>query len=185
MTIACLGWGSLIWDPQALRVRRPWFVDGPLLPIEFARQSNDGRITLVLVPGSVALVRSLWALMSLDLLDEGLESLRVRENIPEKNAANHIGHWTKGKAAEGITGHVKSWAEGLGLEAVIWTNLPPKFDQREEIPSSDQILAYLGSLENESRRNAERYIRLAPPQIDTEYRRIIERELGWEPLANM
>jgi hypothetical protein len=185
MAIACLGWGSLIWDPRLLRVRRPWFVDGPLLPIEFARQSNDGRITLVLVPGRVALVRSLWALMSVNLLDDALESLRKRENIPEKNAADHVAHWAKGMAAEGIADRVKSWAEGLGLDAVIWTNLPPKFNQTEDVPSSDQVLAYLRSLDDNSKRNAERYIRLAPPQIDTEYRRNIERDLGWGPLLDL
>lgn len=123
--------------------------------------------------------------MSVNLLDEALESLRKRENIREKNAADHLGHWAKGMATEGIADHVKSWAEGLGLEAVIWTNLPPKFNQKEDVPSSDQVLAYLRSLEDDSRSNAERYIRLAPPQIDTEYRRIIERDLGWGPLVDL
>jgi hypothetical protein len=189
-SIACLGWGSLIWDTRSLPVRRPWFVDGPLLPIEFARQSDDGRITLVLAPGLVPPVRSLWSLMSVDVLDEARESLRKRENIPEKNAAAYIGHWTKGMGAEGIgaegiVGHIKSWAERLGLEAVIWTNLPPKFNRREEFPTADQVLAYLRSLEHESRQNAERYIRLAPQQIDTEYRRTIERELGWGRVADL
>ena len=39
MKIACLGWGSVIWDPRALPIQREWFKDGPFAPVEFTRQS--------------------------------------------------------------------------------------------------------------------------------------------------
>lgn len=76
--IVCLGWGSLIWRPETLPIRSGWSEDGPCLPVEFARQSRDGRITLVIVPG-VRSVRSLWARMSVDRLEVAKEALRVRE----------------------------------------------------------------------------------------------------------
>lgn len=78
MKIACIGWGSLIWSPRNLLIQRKWHSDGPLLPIEFARQSKDGRITLVITEGA-NLVRTLWALMVTDNLQEAKQSLGIRE----------------------------------------------------------------------------------------------------------
>jgi hypothetical protein len=184
MLIACLGWGSLVWDPRELPVRGTWFIDGPFLPIEFARESQDGRITLVLTPDTLEVVRSLWASMSVTQLDVAREALRARENIPNKNADSHVGSWKRGEAAAvGVATRIGRWAEHLGLDGVVWTNLPPKYDGNETVPSGEAILAHLNSLPHEKRKNAERYIRMAPRQIDTKYRRLIEKELEWSPLS--
>jgi nitroreductase len=48
LRIACLGWGSLIWKPENLPIIGEWKNDGPMLPIEFSRESGGQRITLVI-----------------------------------------------------------------------------------------------------------------------------------------
>ena len=183
MKIACLGWGSLVWRPDGLPIRRGWFRDGPLLPIEFARESGGERITLVLVEG-VVLVRSLWALMSISELVAAREALRKREGIPTKNLAKHIGFWTEDAVSSGAcVKEIGTWATGLGLDAVVWTALPGGFKGGDgSAPTADQVLEYLRTRGAEARRSAEEYVRRAPVQIDTDIRRRLELELGWTPI---
>jgi hypothetical protein len=173
-TIACLGWGSLVWDPRELPIQRKWFNDGPILKVEFLRQSQDNRITLVLDPGA-APVRSLWAVMDLPGVPEATEALRRREGC---NAA-YIMSWARGAASPAHIVELPQWAEAHGLDAAIWTGLPPKFGQQERVPSIEEVLAHLRGMTGAARDVAERYIRRAPRQIDTPYRRRIEAELGW------
>lgn len=48
MRIACIGWGSLIWNQKDLLIYGEWYKNGPALPIEFVSQSSDDRLTLVI-----------------------------------------------------------------------------------------------------------------------------------------
>ncbi|ESY92813.1 hypothetical protein X741_18515 [Mesorhizobium sp. LNHC229A00] len=179
MTIACLGWGSLIWDPRELPIQRRWFDDGPFVKVEFTRQSSDDRITLVITENA-APVRTLWAVMDTTDLTVAKEALRQREGKPQQQ---HIAHWTTREASPSAIPHLAEWANAHGVQSAIWTALPSKY-QREDrrVPTIDEVLVHLRELSGNSRENAERYIRLAPRQIDTAYRRRIEGEFGWTPL---
>lgn len=174
--IACLGWGSLIWDPRNLPIRRRWFADGPLLMAEFLRQSSDDRITLVLHE-SAAPVRSLWSVMDCTDLAEARRALQARECCSE----GHIASWSQGQNGPSNIIDLPKWAEARGVGAVVWTGLPPKMGDTVRCPTVDEVLGHLRRLSGAARENAERYIRRAPRQIDTAMRRRIEAELGWTP----
>lgn len=180
MKIACLGWGSLIWRPEALLIRNQWFFDGPFLPIEFARQSNDGRLTLVITENAKP-VRTLWALMAIENLVQAKKSLLAREKIPEKKLDTFIGSVSSTEeTTDSLKLSIQLWANSLKLDAVIWTNLPAKFHNTENrAPTIEEAINYLNLLDMNSRRNAEEYVRKAPKQIDTNYRRKFEVEFGW------
>lgn len=185
MKIACLGWGSLIWDPRELPIQRHWFEDGPFVQVEFLRKSQDGRMTLVL-DTSANPTRSLWAVMDTDNFDRAQQLLGVREYSSANDAwiIKNIGKWLTGESEPQMIHSLQEWATARGIDAVIWTALPPKSPKSgkdNDVPSERDIIKYLKSLIGQQKEYAEEYVRRAPKQIDTSYRRRIEAELGWTP----
>lgn len=181
--IACIGWGSLIWNVGNLDVDGNWRTDGPLLPVEFARQSSNGRITLVVVQGA-APVPTLWSVFNTRDLATAHESLRLREGVPRSRAGDLIEHWRRGdNPASEPAATISAWASGKNLEAAVWTNLPPKFGGIDgRVPTENELMAYLRTLEGQARTAAEEYVRRTPRQIATAYRQLIENALGWTPM---
>ena len=178
MVIACLGWGSLIWDPRTLPVRREWFLDGPFAPVEFTRQSSDGRVTLV-IDEIAPPVRLLWAQMESVDLREAREALRDREQITAHDWESRIGAWQRGDAVPNVMPELHKWADARGVEAAVWTTLGSRFGGKDRSPSAEEVVAYLSTLTGPRKDHARQYIERAPRQIDTEYRRRIEATLGW------
>jgi hypothetical protein len=183
MKIACLGWGSLIWNPRDLPIQKYWFEDGPLLPLEFARHSTTDYITLVIVPG-VREVRSLWIPMIVPDLDTATVTLAEREGIKTENIQRYIGYVSLTGSSNGQSADVIGrWASYIGLDAVVWTNLPPKFQGEARVPTVEEVISFLQTRPLEIKQRAEEYVRKTPRQIDTEYRRRIEKELNWTPIT--
>ncbi len=175
MKIACIGWGSLIWRPDTLLIHREWFSDGPFLPIEFGRQSKDGRLTLVITNDAKPL-RTLWALMATSDLAKAKKSLELRESTIPANISSITA--TEDTSDE-IKISIKKWLLSLDIDAAIWTNLPPKFKEEKRVPTIQEAITYFREMDINSRKIAEEYVRKTPRQIDTEYRREFEKHLGW------
>jgi len=151
--------------------------------VEFARQSEDGRLTLVLVPSTIV-IRTLWTLFTVDDVQAAREALRRRERIPPNELERHIAVWQVPSQGDSLPPTISAWARSLAIDAVVWTALPPSFSgQKGRVPTLDEAVAHLRHLPHEQRRQAERYVRLAPRQIDTPYRRRFELEFGWAPLS--
>jgi len=176
--IVCLGWGSLIWDTAGLEIRGQWEPNGPAVPVEYLRQSNNGRLTLVIdkeTPKAIVL----WARMrSTNLADAG-ENLRIREG---RTKSEYIGSWSYGDPSPEVIPDLSRWAATIQANAVIWTALPAKFNGNDfQKPSYQEAVKYLRELPKDKRSLAEEYVRRTPLQIRTPYRELFERDFGWEP----
>ena len=173
--IACLGWGSLIWRPKDLLIQNKWFEDGPLLPIEFTRISNDDRATLI-IDKDAQPVRTLWALMIPNTVKDCIKSLADREGTNE-NIICQVS--TKDIPVDSNKIIIKEWLINNNLDIAIWTGLSFSDKTNSIRPDIKSIIKHLDNLVGKKRTNAEEYIRKAPKQIDTEYRRMIEAKLAW------
>ncbi len=180
----------LIWRPGSLPLmpNKPrWFTDGPELPVEFARQSADGQMTLVIVPSEEARPqRALWAYLTSPSIAEAHEALAQREwgerPLPRRWISwkeGNIARWTRlAGSSSAHSQQIAAWANAKKLDGVVWTILPPKFDN-VGLPTCAQVLNYLRALAAPELQRAQAYIRNAPPQIRTDYRAAIENQLGW------
>jgi hypothetical protein len=119
-------------------------------------------------------------------LDKAREDLRVREGVYKKNSGRDIGSWSAGHADASppkLILDLPQWAKARSIDAVVWTALGPKFDDNHDAPTVQQVINHLGGLKARMREEAERYVRYAPAQVDTAYRREIESTLHWTPLT--
>lgn len=193
MKIAILAWGSLIWDPRNLMIDKTqgnngWYNDGPMLPIEFARISQDGRLTLVIVPGK-AEIQTLYSISEYEDLNLAILDLSIREGCCTKT----IGNYTKQDSIISPSNiqfirNIQNWIDQTNdIDAVIWTDLPKNLWYTDENNKKiqvqeDRIIEYLRGLSPEDQAKAEEYIRKAPSIVQTPIRDAIEVALGWTPI---
>lgn len=185
MKIAILGWGSLIWDPRSLKfeANTGWLADGPKLPIEFARISKDGRLTLVIKVGASE-VQTLYAISSYLKLDEAILDLAIREGCGKDKIGVYVKESDLFKPTDfALKANIITWINNSDFDAVIWTNLKTNFKDKYGFGFSEELaLNYMKYLTTDKIDNAEEYIRKAPISINTSLRKKIEKELNWYPM---
>ena len=191
MKIVILAWGSLIWQPKELAYNKTfgWQKDGPILPIEFARISKDGRLTLVITENGTKVPVS-FTLSNYHNLEEAVLNLAVREG----SGRNSIGSYDKNKDTFSskflFKEEIKNWIRNTDFEAVIWTNLGENWNIKNDKGDiirqiePEKRIEYLKELKGNTSAIAEEYIRRTPIKINTDFRKKIEATLNWTPILN-
>jgi len=180
MNIVCIAWGSLLWKPGPLKLASGWHPGGPPLPLEFARDSDDSaEVALVLCEGARP-APTYWAYLDTPDLDAARAMLGAREKITPARP-DWIGSVPAIDGAK-EDARIAAWLRARGIDAAVWTALPPKFDgENGRLARASEIVDRLDRLDPEQRAAAEDYVRRTPAHIDTRYRRLIAARLGWTP----
>lgn len=183
MNIVCIAWGSLLWKPQPLKLASGWHPGGPRLPLEFVRQSDDSPELALVLCESAKTMPTYWAYLATDSLDEARAMLGAREKITPARP-DWIGSIPPVDGAR-ADARIAAWLEEKGIDAAVWTALPPKFGGVSgRVPTAEEAVAWLDSRSGDERAGAEEYLRHTPAHIDTPYRRLIAARLGWRPFRD-
>lgn len=187
MKIAIIAWGSLIWDPRTLKIKDRFKPTGPHLPLEFARISKDGRLTLAISKKYGTGCRTYVATSQFTNMEQAVENLWERESGPR----NFTPGWFKQnnhKFTETVSWYVrgqkhpnelqyrimKEWIQGTDYDAVIWTSLKVKFyEKTKKLFTPQEAVKYLKKLDPEARARAIEYIENAPPEMRTYVRALV------------
>jgi hypothetical protein len=182
-----LAWGSLVWDPGALQTSAKFTANGPLLPIEFCRVSDDGRLTLAIDESFGALCKTYSAPSALENLDAARDDLCLREGMADARTVGFVEPASGRQSDLAVESHpqvvatIGAWAEAAGYHAAIWTALASNFDawgKGGEPFSVSAALQYLETLEKDDPAKfaqALAYIRKAPPEVETPVRDEVAR----------
>jgi hypothetical protein len=170
-----------------------WHLDGPHLPLEFARHSGRKKpaaeqyVSLVIVEASVVqAVTTLWAPLILPNgrgIEHAVDQLAKREGI--EGDQQSIGRYPPSGGPRQIgSDAIEEWAVAKKFDGVVWTALKPNWSGASgRMPSEADVVTLLREkISNGSHVASERYVRSAPRQITTPFRSAIERELGWTPV---
>lgn len=183
--IVCIAWGSLLWSPGPLKLASDWHPDGPPMPLEFVRDSDDSDELAIVLHPPAPLMPTFWAELDTDDLAEAREMLRQREKIRPD-----LPHWVGSLPHAGVLSitpgadesRIAGWMKTHGVDAAVWTACPAKFAHvNERAPSAHEAVAFLAGLQGQQRINAEQYVRKIPKEINTLYRGLFEEKLGWTP----
>lgn len=176
MNIAVLAWGSLFWDKRGLNIVNDWTNGGVVLPIEFARISSDGRLTLVITEEYGTNVETYWAISKYSELERAIENLQIREGTNKKGIGfvDLNSGKTQSKLSKALLGQISTWAQEKSLDAVIWTDLQSNFSERQGKEFSyENAEKYLKSLSGNAKIKADEYITKAPKLTMTKLRKRI------------
>lgn len=186
MDIYFLGWGSLIWDKEReLKTDSDWKLGGPVLKIEFSRVSSDGRLTLVIDRKNGSNVSTYFAKSVRNELEEAIADLMTREGTVKRmigfvDLINNSSSLDLFPNQPDVFDSIKDWCKQRGYKVVVWTALDSQFEEKVgKKYSPTNALKYLRDLPEPKKVKAKEYIKRAPVEVETEFRKLFNSVEGF------
>jgi hypothetical protein len=185
--ISVLGWGSLVWDPRDLQAAGQFAPNGPLLPVEFCRVSNDGRLTLAVDETFGALCTTYSAPSALENLNAAIENLKEREGMRGASGVGFVELVSGRQSETAMQRHpqavatIAAWTQANRYDAAIWTALASNFEEPGKGGEPFSVTAALSYLEGLEKRDAAKfglaldYVRRAPIEVQTPVRDEVQK----------
>jgi hypothetical protein len=195
VSIAILGWGSLLWDKRPEfdafeNQHQEWCDDGPCLRLEFSRVSKSRGKALTLViedaPRGAECVVA-YALSKRESWEDVVCDVRDREGTTAANVGFCFADKTKPVRARNglVLETIRNWAVARGLSTAVWTDLPNNFAEMSEPRAAfcvQAALAHVQTLPPEGKRRAAEYVWRAPAFAQTPVRAALQAEAWFAAL---
>lgn len=150
MKIAILAWGSLLWNDKQLKLESNWQKSSIKLPLNFSRISDKGKGRLTLVVDQYGTNNNIYfGITKIQDLNVAINALKTREKTVKKfigyiNLKNNTYRTTNLNNHQLQT--IQNWAINNKLDAVIWTDIPPNFQEIMGEPFSvKSAMGYINS----------------------------------------
>lgn len=175
MTIALLGWSSLLWErnPDFDTAHDQWAHDGPRLPLEFSRISatRASALTLVIDRQHGKSCQVAWCRSTRATVAEVVQDLAAREQTKADSIRQLACDTPLPPTAPAIDATIAAWGQSKGLAVVVWPGFTSNFTKATGKPFSvSAAMAHIKGLPDTGKRSSFTYVSNTPDFIRTPVR---------------
>ena len=150
MIIYYIAWGSLLWNFKSLRIETEWTKSNIKFPLNFSRISDSGQGRLTLVIDKTGEMNNVYyARTSFSNLNNAIHKLKTREKTSNKNIGfiNIASDTFRTSLLDDKKiQELVSFAKKNKIDALIWTEIPPNFNEVFGKPySKENAIEYIES----------------------------------------
>lgn len=150
MIIYYISWGSLLWNFKSLKIETEWTKSNIKFPLNFSRISDNGQGRLTLVIDKTGEMNNVYyAKTSFSNLNTAIQKLKMREKTSTKNIGFiniESNTFRTSLLSDKKIHELISFAKKNNIGGLIWTEIPPNFEEAFGKPySKENAIEYIES----------------------------------------